>query len=122
MDAYDTRNRMVETTMSCALENERRLFYVAVTRARRCILIGTSSTPSRFLLEIQLPPTQKIMASVEWLASGVQGGQSDLLRSIPIIGLYPVLSKNLLEGYLLDLGRSDLAQEIQDQLSVRIPN
>ena len=58
------------------------------------------------------------MSAVEWLAGGDQGGQSDLLRSIPIIGSHPNLSRNLLQGYLPDLGRDDLAKEIVEQLSV----
>ena len=54
VDIYDTSGRFVEDTLSDKLESERRLFYVAITRAREGVFIGTGSHPSRFLHEIQL--------------------------------------------------------------------
>ena len=52
------------------LESERRLFYVALTRARKGVLIGTSQNPSRFLEEIQLDDTDAVMDAVTHLAAG----------------------------------------------------
>ena len=50
---YDTQGHFLEEPLSSKLESERRLFYVAITRARKGVLIGTGNHPSRFLTEIQ---------------------------------------------------------------------
>jgi DNA helicase-2/ATP-dependent DNA helicase PcrA len=54
IDIYDTQQHFREDPLSNKLESERRLFYVAITRARKGVFIGTSNHPSRFLSEIQL--------------------------------------------------------------------
>jgi DNA helicase-2/ATP-dependent DNA helicase PcrA len=50
---YDTQGRFLEEPLSSKLESERRLFYVAITRARKGVYIGTGDHPSRFLTEIK---------------------------------------------------------------------
>jgi len=50
---YDTQGRFLEEPLSSKLESERRLFYVAITRARKGVFIGTGDHPSRFLTEIK---------------------------------------------------------------------
>jgi DNA helicase-2/ATP-dependent DNA helicase PcrA len=54
IDIYDTKKRFLEDPLSDRLESERRLFYVAITRARQGVFIGTGNHPSRFISEIQL--------------------------------------------------------------------
>jgi len=54
IDIYDTQKRFMEDPLSDKLESERRLFYVAITRARKGVFIGTGNHPSRFICEIQL--------------------------------------------------------------------
>lgn len=54
IDIYDTQNRFLEDPLSDKLESERRLFYVAITRARKGVFIGTGNHPSRFITEIHL--------------------------------------------------------------------
>ena len=54
IDIYDTQKRFLEDPLSDKLESERRLFYVAITRARKGVFIGTGNHPSRFISEIQL--------------------------------------------------------------------
>jgi DNA helicase-2/ATP-dependent DNA helicase PcrA len=54
IDIYDTQKRFLEDPLSNKLESERRLFYVAITRARKGVFIGTGNHPSRFISEIQL--------------------------------------------------------------------
>ena len=103
MDVHDTHNHQREVAMSSALENERRLFYVGITRAKKGVLIGTSSTPSRFLQEIQLPQTQKVMNLVEAIAIGQPNARADLFNLIRSNGHSPVLKNNLLNGYLPEL-------------------
>jgi DNA helicase-2/ATP-dependent DNA helicase PcrA len=54
IDIFDTQKRFLEDPLSDKLESERRLFYVAITRARKGVFIGTGNHPSRFISEIQL--------------------------------------------------------------------
>ena len=54
IDIFDKQGHFVEEPLSEKLESERRLFYVAITRARKGVFIGTSTRPSRFLEELQL--------------------------------------------------------------------
>lgn len=76
---YDTDNVDAEPPASSAVENERRLFYVAITRAKEQVCIGTVDTPrqggqhnstvptpSRFIEEMRLGSTAMI---AEGLAS-----------------------------------------------------
>jgi DNA helicase-2/ATP-dependent DNA helicase PcrA len=53
IDIYDTQSRFLEDPLSDKLESERRLFYVAITRARKGVFIGAGNHPSRFISEIQ---------------------------------------------------------------------
>ena len=75
---YDTEGIVPDLPASPALESERRLFYVAVTRAIKGLYIGTSvppqagmqsqslhPLPSRFLEEIQLKPTRALVQAVQ---------------------------------------------------------
>ena len=60
---YDTKGEVQEAAQSDSIESERRLFYVAVTRARNAVYIGAkypdiqkpeeASLPSRFIKEMQ---------------------------------------------------------------------
>ncbi len=100
MDIHDTHGRNREAAMSSLIENERRLFYVGITRARKGVMIGTASVPSRFLQEIQLTQTQKVMTLVEATAAGQAGARDSLLDQILNNGYGPLLKQNLLHGYL----------------------
>lgn len=53
VDIYDLKERFQVDPLSDKLESERRLFYVALTRARKGVFIGAGEHPSRFLAEIQ---------------------------------------------------------------------
>jgi DNA helicase-2/ATP-dependent DNA helicase PcrA len=53
IDIFDKQGRFLEDPLSDKLESERRLFYVAITRARKGVFIGTGNHPSRFISEIQ---------------------------------------------------------------------
>jgi len=54
IDIYDKQGEFSEVPLSDRLESERRLFYVALTRARKGVFIGTGVSPSRFLQELEL--------------------------------------------------------------------
>ena len=85
-EIYDTEGIVPTHPSSPPLESERRLFYVAVTRAIKYLCIGTRvppstggegsspPTPSRFLEEMRLEPTRAI---VEALQAAVDGEPID---------------------------------------------
>jgi DNA helicase-2/ATP-dependent DNA helicase PcrA len=56
-DRQGVRKAVLKTDI---LDSERRLFYVAITRARKGVLIGTSTDPSRFIQELQLQEGETI--------------------------------------------------------------
>jgi DNA helicase-2/ATP-dependent DNA helicase PcrA len=121
IDIYDTAGLVQERAMSSLAESERRLFYVALTRARKGVLIGMSETPSRFLEELTLEQTGAVIEAMLWLASGQASAKTDLLQALKQVGVNPGLMANLVDGYLLDLGLPDLAAQIQDSWTVPIP-
>ena len=83
---FDKAGIVEEPEPSEAIENERRLFYVALTRARKAAFIGTCGSrgsngsapqlPSRFLDEMQLRPTVAVMGTLQRVASDVRGARS----------------------------------------------
>jgi hypothetical protein len=101
------------------LESERRLFYVALTRARKGVLIGASGNPSRFLNEIQLAETGLVMDAVTHLAAGEGGAIQALKQSLQASHIRPSMLTNLICGYLPDLGQMQLAEQLQ--LNCRLP-
>jgi len=77
-EVYDRANPQAVPAASEASEAERRLFYVAVTRAKTCLTIGVpqpapglgcdalpSATMSRFLYEMRREPTENILIAAE---------------------------------------------------------
>ena len=117
-DIYDIKGIVRESSLSSSLESERRLFYVALTRARKGVMIGSSTKPSRFLEEILLKDTTTVMEAVQWLASGHPIAKQDLLEALKVSNANPSLLNNLLSGYLPDMGQSKLAAEIIKEWSV----
>ena len=124
-DVYDTKGIVRENQMTKSIEAERRLFYVAITRARKGVLIGTSTQPSRFIAEVNLRETEPIMEALQWLAAGDTSSREALIRAIERDGTNQGLLHNLVFGYLPDMGQDDLAEELQRRcsniLSVPIP-
>ena len=100
--------------MSDSIEAERRLFYVAITRARKGVLIGTLTQPSRFIAEINLRETEPIMGAIHWLASGDQRARDDLIDAMQNGGVSPNLLHNLISGYLPDMGENEMISQIQN--------
>ena len=107
---YDTLNQIKEPNPSEAIENERRLFYVAMTRAREAVYIGSgttregskSSIPSRFIDEAQIDPTVKIMTALQQTAEGKQDAKTNLMTHITeFIGIKSLMQN--LRTYYLDI-------------------
>ena len=113
-DIYDTEGIVRENLMSESIEAERRLFYVAITRARKGVLIGTSTKPSRFIAEINLRETEPIMGAIQWLANGDQRARDDLIDAMQNGGVPPNLLHNLISGYLPDMGENEMISQIQN--------
>ena len=120
-EIYDTQGLIQENAVSSLIDRERRLFYVALTRARRGVLIGTSDTPSRFLEEIHLPETEAVMGALAWLAGGEPNAREELLEALQNGGAQPDILKSLTDGYLPDLGLTDLAAQIQRSWTLPVP-
>jgi len=109
---FDKHGIAAEPEPSEAIENERRLFYVALTRAKKAVYIGAinsahggnrqlgESLPSRFLEEMRLVPTIAIMESLQRLANGDRQARADFLKSLRQYGGIRTIAGNLQSGYL----------------------
>ncbi|GAB4537158.1 MAG: DNA helicase Rep [Anaerolineae bacterium] len=135
---YDTAGIVPDHPLSPALESERRLFYVAITRAVKHLYIGTivpppagqqtqSSTPlpSRFLDEIQLEPTwaiikafQKTLTSGDGRAGGSSPG--DLDQVLTRFAGYHSLLRYVADNYLTVLGQTGTIERV-NQLLAEVP-
>jgi DNA helicase II / ATP-dependent DNA helicase PcrA len=109
LDIYDTRGFVPECRMSSSIENERRLFYVGITRARKGVMISSSAVPSRFLEEIKLTSTERLMNLVESLATGDLNAREELSITIQQNNADRLILRNLIEGYLADLEYRNVA-------------
>ncbi|MFW6116766.1 MAG: 3'-5' exonuclease, partial [bacterium] len=118
---FDKTGQVEEPEPSEAIENERRLFYVALTRAKKAVHIGTvtleanGSTPrkpSRFLDEIRHTPTVRVMEALQRLASGERQARAELLRWVQVYGGIRSISRALCAEYLRDLGDVELLGEV----------
>lgn len=116
-DIYDLAGIVQQSELSHAIESERRLAYVGITRARTGVIIGSSEKASRFLDEMHLKQTETVMGALQWLASGQPMGQHDLLEALKVSSSNPLLMDNLLNGYLPDLGLLSLVETIRKDLT-----
>jgi len=118
---YDLRGEIKEPEPSEAIENERRLFYVAITRAKEAVCIGSSllgsdpsnsnsnnSQPSRFIDEIQWEATNHIMTALQHTAAKEPGGRSSLISNIKKFGGRKNITEFLLSKYLTRLNDNQL--------------
>lgn len=123
---FDKAGIVKEPEPSEVIENERRLFYVAVTRARKSVIIGTSmpptkgsqgksspSRPSRFLYEIQCEPTVEVMNALQRLAAGETTARNELRAQVTKHSGVKAILLNLIREYLPDVGEQALAYEVQ---------
>ena len=116
---FDTAGKVAEPEPSLVIESERRLFYVALTRARQAVYIGTAAPPksasdplpSRFLDELELTPTLQVMGALQRLAAGEES-EATLLSSVKRFGGVRQLMRQLTEGYLKDVGDQGLASRV----------
>lgn len=118
---FDTHGIVEEPEPSEAIENERRLYYVAITRAKCEVYIGTAGAqsandslwssavlPSRFLDETQIEPAVQVMSALQRQVSGHAQGRSDIVTSVGRFASQRRLMESLLTQYLSRLGDIDL--------------
>ncbi|KXK52748.1 MAG: ATP-dependent DNA helicase PcrA [Chloroflexi bacterium OLB13] len=118
-EIFDTRGLITSPPSSDAISNERRLFYVALTRARKSVFIGaTTQKPSanasegqpaaasRFIAEMLLNPTVEVMGAFQRLAAGDRSALVKLsAAAVTHAGRRPIIT-NLVEEYLPSTGHS----------------
>lgn len=110
---YDTASIVPQAPASDVIEAERRLFYVAITRARKAVIIGTSQPPrtgtqssstdaasSRFLDEIQLEPTTDVMEAYQQTNIQNRASLQALVEALKRTGDNKQLLNNMLREYL----------------------
>lgn len=110
---YDTQNPNAEPESSSTLDNERRLFYVAITRAKKAVYISTSAAPvqgrqgkssaalpSRFLEELQLDPTRTAIKAMQTFGAGRQEDMGLLINACRTCAGQKSITENLVKAYL----------------------
>jgi len=131
---FDTAGIVDEPEASAVIENERRLFYVAITRARKGVIIGTCEAPkqgsqrdsraplpSRFLHEIQLEPTVSVMRSLQEFANHPSRETANhMIQAALQHGHLKSIMANLVDKYLPALNQGQLAEALHARLT-RIP-
>lgn len=122
VEVYDTSGQVPEQPLSPAIENERRLFYVAATRARKHLYIGTVTPPdrglqgestvalpSRFLDEARVEPTKRVVEAFQQdLADAGSGAKKPgrLTAALKQYATSGVIAKYVTDHYLDQLGDS----------------
>ncbi|MFZ2878984.1 MAG: ATP-dependent helicase [Phototrophicaceae bacterium] len=112
-EIFDTRGLITSPPSSDAISNERRLFYVALTRARRMVFIGATTqessansvegqpaAASRFIAEMLLGPTIEVMGAFQRLAAGDRSAIVRLSAAAIAHAGRKAIMANLLEEYL----------------------
>ncbi len=130
---YDKAGIVQEPEPSEIIENERRLFYVALTRARKGVLVGASAppamgsmgksranVPSRFLYEIQREPTVALMQPLQRLAARQPAARAELRTAVATHGHVKPVVQKLLRDYLPSLEERKLAAELRS-IAARLP-
>jgi len=83
---WDTARSSGPRVSTSQLENERRLFYVALTRAKKAVYLGitqaSNQVVSQFIDEMHLAATKAIMQNVRESRGTVQSTLRDVLRKV----------------------------------------
>ena len=123
--AYDISGKVKQIKTSEMMDNERRLFYVAITRARKGVIISSrplvqgkakgydGAGPSRFLSEIQFEPTRRLMdALTNFAQSQNEETEKKLKDCARENGEARLAIRNLHAHYLKDMGCTGLSDDI----------
>ncbi|MDQ3695027.1 MAG: ATP-dependent helicase [Chloroflexota bacterium] len=120
---FDTQGKVKAPEPSASIENERRLFYVGITRARKAAILGASArptqgylrkdaVPSRFLEEIQLPSVLDVLSPMQRLVDGHPGAEHQVVAGVRRWARLPWVRQSLLENYAGTLTNRGLAADI----------
>lgn len=123
---YDNKGIVREQAPSDVIENERRLYYVAITRGIKQVFISTSQTPmqgqqgdsqgskpSRFLIEMEWEATQSLLGAFQKMYAGDQNGRAEMLAHAKRFGGSKKAINGLIRDYLTDLGDARLISEVE---------
>jgi DNA helicase-2/ATP-dependent DNA helicase PcrA len=119
---FDVTGKVQEADLSESIENERRLFYVALTRATKGIFIGASSPdgerslPSRFLDEIELDETKKGLASMQKIISTQRENPGSFIGDLSGIKGSFSLAKNA-QKYIENIFGKEIASKLDGLVS-----
>jgi len=116
---YDKEDLDREQSPSLQIENERRLFYVAITRARKAVYIGTvpmptnnkGRKPSRFLEEISIDSCESTLLGLTEINNWPKEKVDDWLKRVELHAGKKSLMDNLLT-YIENLGNEDLLVKV----------
>ncbi|MEI2610153.1 MAG: ATP-dependent helicase [Candidatus Promineifilaceae bacterium] len=106
-DVYDKTEQKENEIHSPVVEKERRLFYVAVTRAKKAIFIEIPSVqdtgsqlPSRFLEEIQLSLTENIFLPYQLLMTQSRNDDNNFVSALKTHKITSQIMETLRSYYL----------------------
>ena len=126
---YDKAHQVSAPPESAPIDSERRLFYVALTRARKGVYIGAGSrtskdfrgnsppSSSRFLNELALEPTVEIMSAMQGCISDNPNAESDLVASIARNSRTKSILGNLVSHYLKGKKFRNLKRKVRNLVS-----
>jgi DNA helicase-2/ATP-dependent DNA helicase PcrA len=127
---YDLTGEVVSPQSSPPIEVDRRLFYVATTRARKGVFFGTSEPPckgnqsqsnptrrSQFLDELQLEGALPLIDTFQDLADGKAEALAELKVKAKQFGGFKRVVNNLTNYYLPEIDQRDLASQIVNLVS-----
>lgn len=118
---YDTEGIVDRAESVDEISSERRLFYVAITRAKQAIYLGTvrptvgedRRMPSRFLAEMLLPNSRQLITTMHTYAAEQSPTNADAFKQTILDTLqYDFLIRPLLSDYLPQAGLHTLAEKL----------
>lgn len=126
---YDRTGEVVEPERSELIENERRLFYVALTRAKLGAFIGcqplptnqqlassdVTPKPSRFIFEMQLAETTRATTFLQLVAGKKRWSSVNLESTVAGLAKHPQIARGLVV-YLQASGKPDIAAQLENLL------
>ncbi|MEQ8168834.1 MAG: ATP-dependent helicase [Candidatus Eremiobacterota bacterium] len=107
---YDKNHTVPDIPPSPLMENERRLFYVAITRAKKHLYIGTVVPgngkdnqvilPCRFLEEIQIEPVRAILKALDGLDEFTEERLTNFKDTLSPWASYSYLIREMAKSYI----------------------
>jgi DNA helicase-2/ATP-dependent DNA helicase PcrA len=122
---YDLAGIISEPEPTDIIEDERRVFFVAITRARKGIFIGTSKPPmmgfqegsshpmpSRFIKEMAIEVTERAIAAIQGILNGNEDAKSELFETIKQSGHDVDIVEDTIQNYLSEKYSDFIGKEV----------